>query len=74
MSGIFRETGGDGAMHRFQGLFQFIPTFSRFAYSGSRIEDCKSFQSVLLSVTLHNNGLAILCPGGFNLLGIQCYY
>ena len=51
MSGIFRETGGDGAMHRFQFLFQFFPTFTRFASSGSRIEDCKSFQSVLLPVT-----------------------
>ena len=51
MSGIFRETGDDGAMHRFQFLFQLFPTFSRFASSGSRIEDCKSFQSVLLSVT-----------------------
>ena len=51
MSGIFREKGGDGAMHRFQFLFQLFPTFSRFASSGSRIEDCKSFQSVLLSVT-----------------------
>ena len=74
MSGIFRETGGDGAMHRFQCLFQFIPTFSRFASSGSRIEDCKSFQSVLLSVNLYDNGLAKLCPSGFNLRGIQCYY
>ena len=51
MSGIFRETRGDGAMHRFQFLFQFFPTFTRFASSGSRIEDCKSFQSVLLPVT-----------------------
>ena len=44
MSGIFRETGGDGAMHRFQFLFQLFPTFSRFASSGSQIEYCKSFQ------------------------------
>ena len=51
MSGIFRETGGDGTMHRFQFLFQFFPTFTRFASSGSRIEDCISFQSVLLPVT-----------------------
>ena len=51
MSGIFRETWGDGTMHRFQFLFQFFPTFTRFASSGSRIEDCKSFQSVLLPLT-----------------------
>ena len=39
MSGIFRETEGDGTMHRFQFLFQFFPTFPRFASFGSRIED-----------------------------------